>query len=221
MRALIVRHYKTRFNETGRIMGWEDSPRGREWRADVDFVDTRLRELDIVFDRGYSSDLERSRETATIYARNLDIPRLYATPQLNEINYGKLQKTKKRCVRRFFPQHKQNPDLVYPGGESFRQMQQRSVAFLASLASEQSGQTILVVTHAGVIRGIVCHFLGLELGSHLEQKIPFRYIGDFGFDDDRCAHYEELGQPSGFVASGVIESHWDSRTTRCNGPESG
>ncbi len=213
MRALIVRHYKTRFNETGRIMGWDDSPRGRDWRADVDFVDARLRELGIDFDQAYSSDLERSRQTAKIYARKLDITGICARSQLNEINYGKLQKMKKIWVPRFFPQHKKNPNFIYPGGESFRQMQQRSVAFIESLAGSQPGRTILVVTHAGVIRGLVCHFLGLELGSHLRQKIPFSYIGDFCFDGARCTRYDELGHPSGFVADGTVEPPWILQAT--------
>lgn len=205
MRAIITRHYKTRYNEGGRIMGWFDSPRSRDWKADIDFVDARLRERDIHFDSVYSSDLERSRQTAQIHARNLGISEVHDRPELKEINYGKLQKMKKMWVSRFFPQHKKNPDLVYPSGESFRQMQRRSVACLQELAQTHHGKTILVVTHAGVIRGIISHFLGLDYVDHLEHKISFRYIGDFQFNNGHCQRYDELGKTSGFVDSGVIE----------------
>jgi len=186
-------------------MGWGDSPRGRDWKSDIDYIDARLREQGLQFDSVYSSDLERSRQTALIHARNLGITDIHDTPDLKEVNYGKLQKMKKMWVPRFFPQHKKNPDLVYPSGESFRQMQQRSVACLSALAQERTQQTILVVTHAGVIRGIVSHFLGLDYGKHLEHKISFRYIGDFQFDGAECRRYDELGKESGFVKSGVIE----------------
>lgn len=205
MRAIVVRHYRTQFNETGRLMGWEDSPRGREWKPDFDYVDASLRAQSIKFDGVYSSNLDRSRQTAKIHADNFGIADVHDTRQLNEINYGRLQKLKKSWIRRFFPQHKSSADLVYPGGESFRQMQQRSVDFLLTLAASNSQQTILIVTHAGVIRGFVSHFLGLDLGQHLKHPISFRYIGDFEFDGADFKRYDELGVPSGFVDSGVVQ----------------
>ena len=205
MRALVIRHYRTEFNEAGRLMGWEDSPRGREWKPDFDYVDARLHEQVGRFDAIYSSDLERSRQTARIHADNHGIAEVHDTRQLNEINYGRLQKLKKTWIRRFFPQHKSSADLVYPGGESFRQMQQRSVDFIESLAASNPRQTILIVTHAGVIRGFISHFLGLDLGDHLKHSISFRYIGEFEFDGSTFKRYNELGERSGFVDSGVID----------------
>lgn len=204
MRAIVVRHYKTRFNETGRIMGWFDSPRGASWKADFDFVTARLQESALDFDQAISSDLQRSRRTAELYADKLGIGSIDASPELNEINYGKLQKMKKRWVPHYHPFHKKDADRPYPGGESFRQMQARSVGFLTSLMRDCAGQTLLIVTHAGVIRGLVCHCLGLELEDHLKRRVSFRYIGDFRFDGDSCAGYGEPGEPSGFVADGIV-----------------
>ena len=83
-------------------------------------------------------------------------------------------------------------------------MQQRSVSFLKSLAISQPGQTILIVVHAGVVRGLVSYFLGLDYAENLDRKISHRYIGDFLFDGDTCIRYDELGKPSGFVRDGVI-----------------
>ena len=186
-------------------MGWGDSPRGHGWERDIDFIDVRLREYEISFDLVYSSDLERSRKTAEIHAKNLGIPDIGDSPQLNEINYGKLQKMKKRWVPRFFPQHKKNPDLEYPSGESFRQMQQRSTAFLSSLVELHSRQTVLIVTHAGVIRGIVSHYLGLDYATNLDQRIPFRYIGDYRFEGEEFLRYDELGEASGFVENSIVD----------------
>ena len=64
---------------------------------------------------------------------------------------------------------------------------------------------MLIVTHAGVIRGFVSHFLGLDLGRHLKHAISFRYIGEFEFDGSTFKRYDELGEPSGFADSGIIE----------------
>ena len=111
---------------------------------------------------------------------------------------------KKKWVAENYPQYKTDPDFVYPEGESFRQMQERSVNFIASLASSHSQETILFVVHAGVIRGLVCHFLGLNYAENLKRKISHRYIGDFVFEGAECSRYNEFGKPSGFVRDGVI-----------------
>jgi broad specificity phosphatase PhoE len=205
MRAIITRHYKTLNNVSELILGWGDSPRDKGWRADVDFVNKRLREEGISFDAVYSSDLERSRQTAMFHARLLGLHIIHDTPALNEVNYGKLYKKKKKWVAEHYPLHKKDPDFVYPEGESFSQMQQRSVACLLSLAKTRLHQTVLIVVHAGVIRGLVSHFLGLNYADHLTHKISHRYIGDFLFDGEDCVRYDELGKESGFVGEGVIE----------------
>jgi broad specificity phosphatase PhoE len=205
MRVILTRHYKTRSNEDDRIIGWGDSPPGSDWKADIEYVDARLQAHGLDFDEIYSSDLERSRQTAIIHAVRYGIDVVNSAAELNEINYGKLQEHKKSSVSRRYPQHKKNPDMVYPGGESFRQMQQRSVGFFLSLAAKNPRQTVLIVAHAGVIRGIVSHFLGLEYAANLKQKVGFRYIGDFLLEDGNCLRYDELGEASGFVRNAVIK----------------
>ena len=205
MRFILTRHYKTRSNEDDRILGWGDSPPGSDWKADIEYVDARLQAHGLDFDEIYSSNLERSRQTAIIHAVRYGIAFVNSAAELNEINYGKLQKHKKSWVARRYPQHKKNPDMVYPEGESFRQMQQRSVEFLLSLDAKHPTQTVLIVAHAGVIRGLVSHFLGLELADNLKQKVSFRYIGDFLLEDGNCLRYDELGEASGFVHNAVIE----------------
>jgi broad specificity phosphatase PhoE len=211
MRAIITRHYKTLINASGQILGWGDAPRDSDWRADVDYVDARLQALDLRFNAVYSSDLERARQTAMFHARRRGIHLIYDCSALNEVNYGKLYKKKKKWVARHYPQHKKDPDFVYPGGESFRQMQQRSVAFLLSLTKSHPRQTLLIVVHAGVIRGLISHFLDLNYADHLKHKITHRYIGDFRFDGYCCVRYDELGEPSGFVRDKVL-------TTPCDRP---
>ena len=205
MRAIITRHYKTLVNAADEILGWGDSPRDSGWQADLEFVGARLRKHRIKFDAVYSSNLERARQTAIFHARRRGIPVIHDTPALNEVNYGTLYKKKKKWVAEHYPQYKTDPDFVYPDGESFRQMQQRSVNYLSSLAETHPLQTVLIVAHAGVIRGLVSHFLGLDYAKNLKHKISHRYIGDFLFRGNTCVHYNELGKPSGFVSGDVIK----------------
>ena len=204
MRANVVRHYKTLINESGLIMGWGDAPPAKGWEADLTYVDAILNERNIQFSAVYTSYLERARQTGMFYARKRGIPLVHDTLVLNEINYGTLFRKSKSWVEKTIPQHKKDPDFVYPGGESFRQMQMRSVKFFKSLSRKHQDKTILVVVHAGVIRGFVSHFLGLPYAENLKRKVTHRYIGDFLFDGDQCVRYDELGKPSGFVHDGVI-----------------
>ena len=205
MRIILVRHYKTEFNQEGRILGWKNSPPCPDWKVHVDFVERRLRANDIRFDAIYSSDLQRSHETARIFAAAFGVGDVIVEPALKEINYGEVQTRLKSWVKEYYPQHKKDPDMVYPGGESFRQMQRRSSAIFGSLARSCPRQTILVVSHASVIRGLVCYFLGLDYARRLQHGISFRYIGDFTFEGSNCLRYDELGIPSGFACDDAIE----------------
>ena len=205
MRVLLTRHFRTRANADGRILGWSDSEACDDARADIDFVESRLHEQNITVDEIFSSDLRRSVRTAKIHAGHLGLTQVTRSPAFNEINYGRLQTLEKSEVPRLYPQHKKDPDFVYPDGESFRQMQERSVAYLNSLVPTHADKTILIVAHAGVIRGLVSHLLNLDFGDQLRQAIPFRYIGDFQMDQGICVNYAEHGELSGFVVNGVVE----------------
>lgn len=204
MRVIVVRHYKTLINELGLIMGWGDAPRVKGWEADLTNVDMILKKREIRFSGVYTSYLERARQTGMFYARKQSILLVHDTLALNEVNYGDLYGKSKSWVEKTIPEHKRDPDFVYPNGESFRQMQTRSVNYLESLTRKLQDETILVVVHAGVIRGFISHFLRLPYAENLKRKITHRYIGDFLFEGDQCIRYDELGTPSGFVKDGVI-----------------
>jgi len=204
MRILLVRHYKTLINLDDRIMGWGDAPRAGDWEADLLHVEATLREAAVRVDAIYSSALERARGTARYYARQRGIHLIHESPALNEVNYGELYRKPKKWVARHIPEYKTDPDYVFPGGESFRQMQRRSVAFVTSLQLCHPTDTLLLVVHAGVIRGLVCHFLGLPFGPNLKRKVSHRYLGELVIERDHCVHYDEIGVPSGFVREGAV-----------------
>lgn len=204
MRVIVVRHYKTLINKAGQIMGWGDSPRSEDWQVDLAYVDGVLSANSLQFAAVYTSNLERARQTGMYYAKKREINLIHDQAELNEINYGTLYKKSKKWVEKHVPEHKKDPDFVYPKGESFRQMQERSVGFIQSLLEKRKEQTILVVVHAGVVRGLVSYFLGLPYSENLKRKISHCYIGDFLFNNSRCVGYNELGRHSGFVQDGVI-----------------
>ncbi|MFZ1575844.1 MAG: histidine phosphatase family protein [Chromatiaceae bacterium] len=208
MRLILVRHFRTQSNEARRIMGWGDAPPASDWESDLLDVNHCLMDRGLVFDAIHSSNLGRARNTALYYARSRGRDVVESHVAFNEINYGELFGLDKDEVTQAYPQFKQDPDYVFPGGESFRQMQARCLAQLLDMAAGHPTQTLLLVAHAGVIRVLVCHLQGLDLASNLRRKISHRYIGDFRFVGRLCTYYEELGQPSGFVRDGILTLPW-------------
>jgi len=210
MRAIIVRHYKTTSNETGKIIGWGDSPPVKEWRQDINFVNDVLGKSKLRIDRIYTSKLRRAYNTGRFYANANNIHKVQQSIELNEINYGDMTKKSKTWVEQHIPEHKTDPDYVYPNGESFRQMQKRSVNYVLKLASKHPKDVVMIVVHAGVIRGLICHFLGLDYASNLKQHIGHRYIGIFDIQNNRI-HHEEIGTESEFIRQGIIKTPFDKK----------
>jgi len=205
MRAIVVRHYKTTSNESDQILGWGDAPPAETWLEDLNEVEQVLLGSHITVHHIYTSTLPRAINTGRFYADSYGIKDIFSSPALREINYGILYNKKKKWVEKNIPAHKKDPDFVYPEGESFRQMQDRSVAFVESLEKDHADETLLIVVHAGVIRGLICHFLELDYASNLRRHMGHRYIGDFTIENGNCVRYDELGQPSEFIRAGVIE----------------
>ena len=211
MRAIIVRHYKTTSNETGKIIGWGDSPPVKEWRRDINFVNDTLSKSKIHINKIYTSELRRARNTGLFYANSHNIHKVHHSIEINEINYGDMSKKSKQWVQQHVPEYKKDPDYIYPNGESFRQMQTRSIDYIVKLASKYPKDVIMIVVHAGVIRSLICHFLGLDYASNLKQQIGHRYIGILDIQGNDCIHYEEPGTESGFVRQGIIKVPFDKK----------
>ncbi len=205
MRAIVIRHYKTLIDVANQIMGWGDAPPADDWEPDVAYVDAKLRQAKIDFDAVHTSSLERSFKTGIYFASTRGINEVHDHQELREVNYGVFYNKSKKWVQANIPEFKTDPDYVFADGESFRQMQRRSVGCFSALAKRHRDETILVVTHAGVIRGLVCHFLRLGYAENLRRKISHRYIGEFCFQRDGIRQYSELGEPSGFVRGGIVE----------------
>ena len=205
MRAILIRHYKTLINASDETMGWGHAPPAEDWEPDLAYVSNVLDTQSIDYTTVYTSDLERSRQTGRYFAKRRGIRILHDHTELNEVNYGSLYRKSKKWVKHNIPEYKTDADYVFENGESFRQMQKRVVDFFVTLPEKHPDTTVLIVAHAGVIRGLVSYFLDLDYNSNLKQKITHRYIGEFRFLDRNCVKYNELGEPSGFVEEGLVE----------------
>ncbi|WP_300459138.1 alpha-ribazole phosphatase [Desulfobacula sp.] len=122
----------------------------------------------------YSSSLERCAHTAGVIANGKHIT---TVPALNEINMGEwdgksFDDIKQSLPREFETRGRMIDQFRPPRGESFQDLQERVWPFFETLKKKQAGH-ILVVTHAGVIRVMMCGIMGLHLKEMFKVKLVY------------------------------------------------
>ena len=76
--------------------------------------------------------------------------------------------------------------LAPPQGETFGAVQQRAAAFLTELvAADLGSEPVLVVTHGGTIRALVCHCLQIPLQNAFQLSIDYGSITRLKWQHER------------------------------------
>ena len=167
MRILLARHGETVWNVEGRHQGQTfDIPLSDRGRVQAQALGRRLAGLEIA--RAVASPLLRARETAVLAlgGRNLA---LGLDPRLMEISHGDWEGRLAAEIQAEQPElrraWRETPHLVrLPGGESFQDVADRAwPAFADACRGAGSGEVVLIVTHDGVNRALLCRVLGLDL----------------------------------------------------------
>lgn len=159
--------YLLRHGETGsagdkRFIGWTDVPLNETGISQAE--SWRVAFAGIGFDHIFSSNLDRTRLTAHIIARDRKIT-VHEVPELREIHLGELENLPFAEVQNRLPDtwRQRGKDLFAyrpAGGESFADLQQRVLPAFEKIAESAAGP-VLIVAHAGVNRIILCHLLGM------------------------------------------------------------
>ncbi len=155
---ILIRHGQSEWNRAGRFQGQGDSPLTRLGRAQAQRVAQRLRKEPVV--ALYSSDLSRAMQTAEIIGQTLGLTPI-AEPRLREIDVGLWTGLTREEIISRFPEEWDawiaGVDVARGGGETFVELQQRTVAALHDMAAAHAGQTIVAVTHGGSIRALLAY----------------------------------------------------------------
>ena len=114
----------------------------------------------------FSSDLKRAQQAASVFAAKFAIEPL-SDPRLREVNLGEWDGKPWEDVIRTDAARYEHWVANWiiqeaPNGESFSDVIRRTGAWLSSLlASTQEDDVVLAIAHAGSIRAVLCHALGL------------------------------------------------------------
>lgn len=182
---IIVRHGQTEWNIKGIRQGHLDSPLTGRGLAQAKALGQRLaREKFSVL---YSSDLGRAIETAQEIV-SVTGHQIVTDARLRERHLGIFQGLNADEINERYPEERRllrtsGPGYVIPGGESMIQQVERNVAFLDSLAVRHAGETIVVVTHGGVVSGFFRHTLAIPLDAPRRFEFVNAGLNVFAHED--------------------------------------
>jgi broad specificity phosphatase PhoE len=135
-------HSTTTDNEAGIATGWLEGRLSDQGRRQAEALGNRRRNDRIA--AVYTSDLARAVETAQIAFSGSGIP-ILEDERLRECNYGELNG---RPVSEIEAVRLGHVDKPFPGGESYRDVVERTRSFLGDLPEELDGSRIVVIAHS-------------------------------------------------------------------------
>ena len=123
-----------------------------------------------------SSDLLRARQTAEAIAKELDLPVQYR-PALRELGFGLWEGLHWEEIQARYPREariwrRDFPGPTPPGGEDFSEFLKRLDDEFTSILAGDEDETVVVVSHSGVIRLAMTRFFGFPANEIFDREIP-------------------------------------------------
>lgn len=152
----IIRHCQSTGNIQHRFQGRYDAPVSPDGEKQLDLLSLRFRNVRL--DAIYASPLSRAFRTAEAVNRFHGLP-IQKKDGLLELDVGEMENLELSEIGIKFPEVAKNwdqsPDLCeFPGGETMKEAYVRANRAIDEIVSENSGKTVVVVTHGGVIRNL-------------------------------------------------------------------
>jgi uncharacterized phosphatase len=176
-RISLVRHGQTDWNLAKRIQGSSDIPLNRTGREQAEA--TGLAMSGGSYDAIYASPLSRASETASIIAGHTGLDAPLPVPAVAERSYGDAEGMTGAEILRRWPE-----GTPVPGRETREAVVERALPALVELAEKHPDESIIVVSHGGVISSLVRHVTAHALPGPGEV-IPNGSVHEFIYDDGK------------------------------------
>lgn len=183
--VIIIRHGETEWNIANIRQGHLDSPLTAEGVAQARALAQRLvRERFRVI---YSSDLGRAMQTARIIA-DATGHEIISDARLRERHLGIFQGLSSDQIKEKFPEeyklHRSlGANYVIPEGESVQQQVARNLACLNEIAVQHAGESIVVITHGGVLSGLFRHTFSIPFEAPRRFEFTNAGLNAFLYED--------------------------------------
>lgn len=184
MKELILIRHGESLHAGERYIGRTDTPLTVRGYQQADWLASRL--LEGRLDSVYVSPALRARETIQRFVDKTKF-QIVVDTDLQEIDFGAWEGMSFEEIQAQAPalvtQWALNRmDFCFPGGECLDTFWKRVCRAGDALASAP-GQRLAVVTHGGVIRYLICHFLGLSPEQHRMFQIDLGSITTLTLQD--------------------------------------
>lgn len=191
---IIIRHGESLGNSKRIMLGHTDldmSGRGFEQaKACAEFLAGE--KIDAI----YSSDLIRAYNTAAPHAELRGIE-IIKDVRLREMNVGEWENRPFAEIAAeeseiYLRWREEFGTVAFPGGESVAEAGKRFHLAMLDIAKDNPSKTVLVATHAGVLRSFWGQLLGLEL-SEIGRSLPFATnasVSRLAFEDGKLVPKE-------------------------------
>jgi broad specificity phosphatase PhoE len=175
-RLVLVRHAETVGNRRQQWTGWSHTPVSELGREQIRRTAARLARESSEYCALYSSPLERAWQTAEPIGKAVG-RRPIRVEALKEMHFGDLESIQSDRFAADHPevyrqwQRRTDESFGWPGGETRRAFRQRVTDALAQLVADHPEETILIVTHSGVIRMALAHFVPQQFNEWWRVRI--------------------------------------------------
>jgi alpha-ribazole phosphatase len=160
---VLVRHAEAADEARGRCYGRLDVGLSAAGRTQCGGLAATLASLRV--DAVVSSPLRRARDTASVIAEPHGL-RVQVRDGLGELDFGEVEGMTYDEIAASRPQlyaqwMSAPTTVVFPGGESYAELQARVAEAVSALRDDFDGRTVVAVTHGGPIRAVLVDILGL------------------------------------------------------------
>ena len=183
---MVVRHGETEWNIEDRCQGHKDSPLTENGIKQAESIALRLAGYNL--SAIYTSDLGRAIQTAEIISESSNL-NIKPDLRLRERNMGILQGLTDSEMVKSYPDvcsnlKKLDPDYIVPNGDSIRHSFNKNIECLNEIARLHPENSVLIVTHGGVLSGFFKYVVGLPLDSPRKFKVWSGSINTFSYDGE-------------------------------------
>jgi alpha-ribazole phosphatase len=160
-KLLLVRHGLTELNSSFKFAGITDIEMNTTGQGQIAKLRDRLSTNKI--DTVCCSDMKRAIYSAEIITKGRNIP-ITTYPELREMNYGQIEGMSFGEIHHCFPDvarsiEERSCQVSFPGGEGFIELEARIRKFTRELKRYNPEHTVLIVSHGGALRMLICLLL--------------------------------------------------------------
>ena len=172
---LLMRHCRPeRLSDNSVYLGRTDPPLSEQGSAESLMLAERMKNT--ALSKVYTSSLKRAVQTAEAAGRILGVS-VCVLDSLNEIDMGSWDGKKISEIKSLYPEEykKRGENIMSfaaPGGESFAAAGERAGKAVDYIKNTEPG-TVLVISHAGVIRSLLCLYGVLDEKNFFDFKIGY------------------------------------------------